>query len=163
MNSEAKIADLLLSIKAVQLNRRLPFFKASGLHFTTFINKHIIGSLHLNVINLTFNSLKEEKNRIFQEVKAICGVVFCFLLGIIVPNRMGMPYTQVKLKIINHRFEKQIEGACHSRLKAIFVEDFISTSKFYRKVLTILKLTDCNNFSLCSYSILVEMAKYRLD
>lgn len=142
MNSEAKIADLLLSIKAVQLNVTSPYTWASGIKSPVYCDNRIIWSFP-SARNYVINIMKEEIKKHFPEVQAICGVATGGIApGILVADRLGLPFSYVRPEKKNHGLGKQIEGEIHQELKTVVIEDLISTGK--SSILAINTLKDAN-------------------
>ncbi len=183
VESELKVAEFLLKIKAVQLNPDEPFTWASGWKSPIYCDNRKILSNHVIRTYVRQEMCKLIESQ-FASPDCIAGVATGGIpLGVLVAQEMGLPFVYVRSAAKDHGKKKLIEGDVEAGDKVIVIEDLISTGKSSLKAVKALRKEDCDvrgmvsiftygfdvakenfekaeckNFSLCSYDTLLQKA-----
>jgi len=125
----ALIAEYLLQIKAIKLNRTKPFVWASGLHSPIYCDNRISLS-YPKVRNYIRQQLVNQITEEFGTVDVIAGVATAGIpQGILTAQEMGLPFIYVRSSKKDHGLSNQIEGELREGQNVVVVEDLISTGK----------------------------------
>lgn len=126
-NSTAKqVAHWLLQINAIQLNPQNPFTWASGRLSPIYCDNRITLAYPeiREGIAKGFHALATE----FPTVEGISGVATAGIPhGLLLADRMKLPFSYVRSKAKEHGKQNQIEGRLEKGQKVLVVEDLIST------------------------------------
>jgi orotate phosphoribosyltransferase len=126
-DTAAKMASLLLQIKAVKLNPQHPFTWSSGWKSPIYCDNRLTLSFPeiRTFIKEQFASIIKEK---FPTAEIIAGVATAGIPhGVLVADHFEMPFCYVRSSAKGHGLENKIEGLILANQKAIVVEDLIST------------------------------------
>ena len=126
---KSETAELLLKLKAIKLQPNDPFTWASGWKSPIYCDNRIILSDIgcRNKITNYFSELIKEK---YKEVDVIAGVATGAIgIGILVAERLNLPFIYVRPEAKKHGRQNQIEGEVSKGKKIIVIEDLISTGK----------------------------------
>ncbi len=183
IDTETKIAEYLLQIKAIKLSPSQPFIWASGLKSPIYSDNRLSLS-HPAIrtdIKKALASLVKEK---FPNVQAIIGVATAGIApGALVADEMELPFGYVRSEPKKHGMGKQVEGDIKPGDRVVVIEDLVSTGKSSLQAIEALRdfgvevlgLTciftygfntakqnfenaNCPYFSLSNYSALVNVA-----
>ncbi|MEO6453826.1 MAG: orotate phosphoribosyltransferase [Ginsengibacter sp.] len=129
LTMQEEIAEFLLDIQAVKFRIEEPFFTwASGIKSPIYCDNRIINSkveVREAVVNAFTNIIK---NKFLEETDIIAGVATGGIpYGVLVADRLKLPFIYVRSERKKHGLEKQIEGAFKPGDKVILIEDHIST------------------------------------
>ncbi len=122
-----KTAELLLQIKAIQLNPETPFTWASGIQSPIYCD---------NLLALSYpavrNYLRQEFVRKIEDrygkPEVIAGVATGAIgMGILVAEAMGLPFIYIRPEAKGHGRKNQIEGKIEKGQNVVVIEDLIST------------------------------------
>jgi orotate phosphoribosyltransferase len=183
MNTARQIAKSLLQIKAIKLSPASPFTWASGWKSPIYCDnrKTLAYPAVRGQIAEAFVQLIKHK---YPDVEVIAGVATGAIAhGLLVAERLGLPFVYVRAKPKEHGLGNQIEGELQPNKKVVVVEDLISTGGSSLSALAALRSAQANvlgmvaiftygfetarqNFesaqceltTLCSYSELLEEA-----
>ncbi len=128
-NTAQKTAELLLQINAIKLNPKNPFTWASGWQSPIYCDNRITLSFPAirNFIRDEFAKNIEEK---FGRPDVIAGVATGAIgIGILVAEKMGLPFVYVRPEPKKHGRQNQIEGFLDKGQNVVVIEDLISTGK----------------------------------
>jgi orotate phosphoribosyltransferase len=126
-NSEKKIAEYLLQIKAIKLQPSNPFTWASGLKSPIYCdNRKTLSFPEVrSYIRDSFVLLIE---RLYPGTEIIAGVATGAIAhGALVAEKMGLPFIYVRSSAKEHGLGNQIEGYYEAGQKVVVIEDLIST------------------------------------
>ena len=126
---KSETAELLLKLKAIKLQPNDPFTWASGWKSPIYCdNRIILSDIYCrNKISNYFSELIKEK---YKEVDVIAGVATGAIgIGILVAERLNLPFIYVRPEAKKHGRQNQIEGEVSKGKKIIVIEDLISTGK----------------------------------
>lgn len=124
-----KTASSLLQINAIKLNIQNPFKWSSGWNSPIYCDNRICLS-YPKVRDFLVNSIAEEIKKKTAENFIIAGVATGAIgIGILVANKLNVPFIYVRPEQKKHGRENQIEGNLKKDEKVIVIEDLISTGK----------------------------------
>ncbi len=127
--TEQKIAEFLLQIKAIKLQPNKPFTWASGLKSPIYCDNRITLSYPSirTYIRQNLSALIQEE---FGSVGLIAGVATAGIpQGVLVAQDMGLPFAYVRAQAKEHGTGSLIEGEVYPGQRIVVVEDLISTGK----------------------------------
>lgn len=142
-NSETKIAVSLLQIKAIKLQPSNPFTWASGWKSPIYCDnrKTLSYPAIRSFICDSFVDLIKAK---YPEVEVIAGVATGAIAhGMLVADRMNLPFIYVRSSAKEHGLGNQIEGFYQPGQKVVVVEDLISTGGSSLKAVKALREAGC--------------------
>lgn len=121
------IASTLLDIQAIKLSPEAPFTWASGWKSPIYCDNRMLLSYPeaREKVALTMSRFIREK---YPNVQLIAGVATGAIgMGMLVADRLGLPFVYVRPEPKKHGRQNQIEGFLRSEQKVVVVEDLIST------------------------------------
>ena len=122
-------AKNLLQINAIKLNLENPFTWASGLRSPIYCDNRRIWSFP-GIRDLIADSLVTAINSHYPGAELIAGVATGAIApGVLVAQRMRLPFVYVRATPKAHGLGAQIEGYAPKRSRTVVVEDLISTAK----------------------------------
>lgn len=177
------LAEKLLQINAIKLNVENPFSWASGLRAPIYCDNRRILSFP-NIRNWVADRFVDLIQEEYADVELVAGVATgAIAIGVLVAERMGLPFVYVRSKPKEHGLASQVEGYVESGQSTVIIEDLVSTAKsslqayhaLREKGLRILGMVSiftydlniavknlenagCNLFSLSNYDALLETA-----
>jgi len=124
-----KTASSLLQINAIKLNIQNPFKWSSGWNSPIYCDNRICLS-YPKVRDFLANSIAEVIKKKTTENFIIAGVATGAIgIGMLVANKLNVPFIYVRPEQKKHGRENQIEGSLKKDEKVIVIEDLISTGK----------------------------------
>ena len=122
------IAANLLKIDAIKLNVASPFTWASGLQSPIYCdNRRILSYPALR--SLVADRLADMVRDSYPHAEMVAGVATgAIAIGVLVAERLGLPFVYVRSKPKSHGLGAQVEGAPGTGQKTLVVEDLISTA-----------------------------------
>jgi orotate phosphoribosyltransferase len=133
------IAQQLLAIKAVKLSPSKPFIWASGAESPIYCDNRITLS-YPEVRNAICNGFVAKIKELYPQAEAIAGVATGGIAhGMLVADRLGLPFVYVRDKPKGHGRENTVEGFLEKGCKVIVIEDLISTGGSSLKAVDALK------------------------
>lgn len=139
-----KTAELLLQINAIKLNSKTPFTWASGWKSPIYCDNRITLSFPAirNYIRDEFARNIEDK---FGKPDVIAGVATGAIgIGILVAEKLGVPFVYVRPEPKKHGRQNQIEGFLQKGQSVVVVEDLISTGKSSLQAVEALREAEAN-------------------
>tara|TARA_B100001250_G_scaffold103406_1_gene87173 strand:+ start:1890 stop:2531 length:642 start_codon:yes stop_codon:yes gene_type:complete len=122
-------AKLLLQINAIILQPNNPFKWAAGWNSPIYCDNRKTLS-HPQIRNYIRNKLTETIDHHYKEIDVIAGVATAGIPhGVLVAERLGLPFIYVRAKAKEHGKQNQIEGSFKKGQSVILVEDLISSGK----------------------------------
>jgi orotate phosphoribosyltransferase len=182
MKTEILIAKKLLQIKAIKLNPQNPFTWASGIKSPIYCDNRLTLS-YPEVRKLIKNKFCDLINNL-EKPDMIAGVATAGIPhGALIADALELPFSYVRAAAKTHGRQNHIEGEILPNSKIIVVEDLISTGGSSLEAVEILRTeghqvicvvaifdyefekakenfrnSDCNYFTLSSYSYLINEA-----
>ena len=183
IESELKVAEFLLKIKAVQLNPEDPFNWASGWKSPIYCDNRKILSHH-SIRTYVRQEMVKKVEQEFSTPDCIAGVATGVIpLGVLVAQELGLPFIYVRSKAKEHGAQRRIEGELAPGAKVIVIEDLISTGNSSLSAVEALKdegadvrglvavfdygfeiakknfsAAECRYYTLCNYEVLLQQA-----
>jgi orotate phosphoribosyltransferase len=137
------VAELLLQIKAIQLNTENPFVWASGIESPIYCDNRLILSdvqARTRVIESMAAIVDEQE----VDLDYVAGVATAGIAhGALLANQLGLPFAYVRSKPKGHGRQNQIEGFIPPGAKVLLIEDLISTGGSSLKAVEALRKADC--------------------
>ena len=121
------IASTLLDIQAIKLSPEAPFTWASGWKSPIYCDNRMLLSYPeaREKVALTMSRFIREK---YPNVQLIAGVATGAIgMGMLVADRLGLPFVYVRPEPKKHGRGNQIEGSFTEGEKTVVIEDLIST------------------------------------
>ncbi|HEY1024921.1 MAG TPA: orotate phosphoribosyltransferase [Sphingobacteriaceae bacterium] len=181
--TEEKVAEFLLQIKAIKLQPNNPFTWASGWKSPIYCDNRVTLSYPSirTYIRQNLSALIQEE---YGSVGLIAGVATAGIpQGVLVAQDLGLPFAYVRSKPKDHGRGNLIEGEIFEGQRVVVVEDLISTGKSSLQAVEALREAGCDvaglvaifsygfdaaeeNFkaakcrfsTLCNYSSLIDYA-----
>ena len=128
MTTAEKIADILLSIKAVTINTKQPYRYTSGLLSPVYSDMRLLVSYpaqRRKVIKAWIDLINQQGKFNLVAATATAGIPH----GAWISDKMDLPMVYVRGSAKEHGKKNQIEGLANKGQKAVIVEDLISTAK----------------------------------
>jgi len=124
-----KTAELLLQINAIKLKPENPFTWASGWKSPIYCDNRIILSYPL-IRNYIREEMSRQIESLYGKPDIIAGVATGAIgMGILVAERLGLPFVYVRPEAKSHGRQNQIEGQWEEGKSVVVIEDLISTGK----------------------------------
>ena len=129
MPHSSRIAEYLLSIKAVKLSVDPPFTWTSGLKSPIYCDNRMIYS-HPEARDFVVSALVSRIKTLHIPADVIAGTATAAIgWAALVADRMKLPFVYVRAKPKEHGAKKLIEGDLKPNQHVVVVEDLISTAK----------------------------------
>ncbi len=142
------IASDLLQINAIKLNPANPFTWASGWKSPIYCDNRKTLSFPA-VRNAVCNGFVELIKRQYPDVEIIAGVATGAIAhGMLVADRMDLPFIYVRSAPKAHGLSNQIEGDYKPGQRVVVIEDLISTGMSSLAAVEALKAAGCNVLGL---------------
>ena len=143
-NSEKKIAQLLLQNKAIKLNPAKPFQWSSGWKSPIYCDNRKTLS-YPDVRDFIRDEFIAVIKKHFKDVEGIAGVATGAIAhGVLVADRMHLPFLYVRSSAKSHGMKNQIEGVPRPGQRIVVVEDLISTGSSSLNAVEALRNEGCN-------------------
>ncbi len=127
--TEQKVAEFLLQIKAIKLQPANPFTWASGWKSPIYCDNRITLS-HPTIRTYIRQQLSELVQDKFGSAGCIAGVATAGIpQGVLVAQELGLPFIYVRAKPKDHGTGNLIEGDVLPGRRVVVIEDLISTGK----------------------------------
>jgi len=142
-NSEKKVAHLLLQNKAIKLNPAKPFQWSSGWKSPIYCDNRKTLS-YPDVRDFIRDEFIAIIKKNFKDVEGIAGVATGAIAhGVLVADRMNLPFLYVRSSAKSHGMENLIEGAPGPGQRIVVIEDLISTGGSSLKAVEALRNEGC--------------------
>jgi orotate phosphoribosyltransferase len=124
-----KTVSSLLEVNAIKLQPNNPFTWASGWKSPIYCDNRIILS-YKEVRDFIASTMAEQVKKSYGNPDAIAGVATGAIgIGMLVADRLGLPFIYVRPEAKSHGRQNQIEGSIESGKSVVVIEDLISTGK----------------------------------
>ena len=140
---EKIFAKKLLEVKAIKLQPEAPFTWASGWKSPFYCDnrKTLAFPALRSFVKLELARLVAEK---YPEAEAVAGVATgAIAQGALVADALGLPFAYVRSKPKDHGLTNLIEGDLKAGMKAVVIEDLISTGGSSLKAVEALRAHGC--------------------
>ena len=180
--------DFLTQINAIKLNTKNPFTWTSGIKSPIYCDNRLVLS-YPKIREFIAISMSQIINNKYGNNISVVGVATgAIAIGIMIAERLNLPYAYVRPEPKGHGLKNQIEGNINKNSNVLVIEDLISTGKSSLNAINALKSNGYNvvgmlsifsyNFefankkfvsekiiinSLADYNTLVEIIQYSGD
>ncbi|RME92373.1 MAG: orotate phosphoribosyltransferase [Bacteroidetes bacterium] len=135
---EHTVAQQLLQIKAIKLNPQNPFIWASGRRSPIYCDNRVVLS-HPIVRSYVLDQLVAS-SRDFEPFDGVAGVATAGIAhGVLLADRLGLPFIYVRSKAKAHGRQNQIEGELQAGANYLIIEDLVSTGGSSLQAVTALR------------------------
>ena len=150
LDSQLKVAEFLLKIKAVQLQPTEPFTWASGWKSPIYCDNRRILS-HPSVRTFVRQTMVKAIEDKFAKPDVIAGVATGGIaMGALVAQELGLPFIYVRSSAKGHGMQNMIEGEYLEGQTVVVIEDLISTGGSSLKAVDALREAKMNVKGLVS-------------
>jgi orotate phosphoribosyltransferase len=126
-DTATQIAEFLLGIKALRLSPEVPYTWASGWRSPVYCDNRLTLS-YPDIRNAIADAFVAQIKSLPVPPQAIAGVATAGLPhGVLVADRLGLPFLYVRSKPKGHGLGNQIEGRLEAGTRVVVIEDLIST------------------------------------
>ncbi|PCJ64138.1 MAG: orotate phosphoribosyltransferase [Bacteroidetes bacterium] len=144
VNSEAKIAKILLETNAIKLSPDNPFKWSSGWNSPIYCDNRTVlsyASHRADIKRMLSTQIAEQ----FKGVDTIIGVATAGIaMGALVADEMELSYAYCRPEPKAHGLKRQLEGKVDKNAKIVVLEDLISTGGSSLKVVEYLRAEGYN-------------------
>ena len=138
-----KVAEFLLQIKAIKLNKATPFQWASGWYSPIYCDNRKTLSypkVRTYIRQEYVNSIQEH----FGQVDVIAGVATGGIAqGALIAQELELPFVYVRSSTKGHGLQNMIEGDIQPGQRVVVIEDLISTGMSSLKAVEALRNAGC--------------------
>ena len=129
LTTSSKIANYLLQIKAIKLETEKPFQWSSGIYSPIYCDNRIVLSFP-KIRKLVCDCFVEIIKEKYNDTELVAGVATGGIgMGMLIAEKLDLPFVYVRHQAKKHGRKNQIEGLIKKNIKAIVIEDLISTGK----------------------------------
>ncbi len=164
VTTSSKIANYLLQIKAIKLETEKPFQWSSGIYSPIYCDNRIVLSFP-KIRKLVCDCFVEIIKKKYNDTELVAGVATGGIgMGMLIAEKLDLPFVYVRPQAKKHGRKNQIEGLIKKNIKAIVIEDLISTGKSSLNAVDALKKEKVNVIGLISlFSYELEDAKKNIS
>ena len=164
LTTSSKIANYLLQIKAIKLETEKPFQWSSGIYSPIYCDNRIVLS-YPKIRKLVCDCFVEIIKKKYTDTELVAGVATGGIgIGMLIAEKLDLPFVYVRPQAKKHGRKNQIEGLIKKNIKAIVIEDLISTGKSSLNAVDALKKEKVNVIGLISlFSYELEDAKKNIS
>ena len=164
LTTSSKIANYLLQIKAIKLETEKPFQWSSGIYSPIYCDNRIVLSFP-KIRKLVCDCFVEIIKKKYTDSQLVAGVATGGIgMGMLIAEKLDLPFVYVRPQAKKHGRKNQIEGLIKKNIKAIVIEDLISTGKSSLNAVDALKKEKVNVIGLISlFSYELEDAKKNIS
>ena len=150
LTTSSKIANYLLQIKAIKLETEKPFQWSSGIYSPIYCDNRIVLSFP-KIRKLICDCFVEIIKKKYSDTELVAGVATGGIgMGMLIAEKLDLPFVYVRPQAKKHGRKNQIEGLIEKNIKAIVIEDLISTGKSSLNAVDALKKEKVNVIGLIS-------------
>ena len=164
LTTSSKIANYLLQIKAIKLETEKPFQWSSGIYSPIYCDNRIVLSFP-KIRKLVCDCFVEIIKKKYTDTELVAGVATGGIgIGMLIAEKLDLPFVYVRPQAKKHGRKNQIEGLIKKNIRAIVIEDLISTGKSSLNAVDALKKEKVNVIGLISlFSYELEVAKKNIS
>lgn len=144
------IAHCLLDLGSITFNVQNPYKWVSGIYSPVYCDNRKINS-DVNIRNIVVDEFVNLIEKDFPNVNIIAGVATGGIpIGILIADRMGLPFVYVRQEPKKHGLMQQVEGVFEVGDNIVLIEDHVSTGKSSLKAIKGIRNAGLNLLSLIS-------------
>jgi len=142
--------DFLTQINAIKLNTKNPFTWTSGIKSPIYCDNRLVLS-YPKIREFIANSMSQIIKKKYGNDISIVGVATgAIAIGIMIAERLNLPYAYVRPEPKGHGLKNQIEGNINKNSNVLVIEDLISTGKSSLNAINALKSNGYNVIGMLS-------------
>ena len=142
--------DFLTQINAIKLNTKNPFTWTSGIKSPIYCDNRLVLS-YPKIREFIANSMSQIIKKKYGNDISIVGVATgAIAIGIMIAERLNLPYAYVRPEPKGHGLKNQIEGNINKNSNVLVIEDLISTGKSSLTAINALKSNGYNVIGMLS-------------
>jgi len=142
--------DFLTQINAIKLNTKNPFTWTSGIKSPIYCDNRLVLS-YPKIREFIANSMSQIIKKKYGNDISIVGVATgAIAIGIMIAERLNLPYAYVRPEPKGHGLKNQIEGNINKNSNVLVIEDLISTGKSSLNAIYALKSNGYNIVGMLS-------------
>ena len=142
--------DFLTQINAIKLNTKNPFTWTSGIKSPIYCDNRLVLS-YPKIREFIANSMSQIIKKKYGNDISIVGVATgAIAIGIMIAERLNLPYAYVRPEPKGHGLKNQIEGKINKNSNVLVIEDLISTGKSSLNAINALKSEGYNVVGMLS-------------
>jgi len=142
--------DFLTQINAIKLNTKNPFTWTSGIKSPIYCDNRLVLS-YPRIREFIANSMSQIiKNKYGNDISIVGVATGAIAIGIMIAERLNLPYAYVRPEPKGHGLKNQIEGNIDKNSNVLVIEDLISTGKSSLTAINALKSNGYNVIGMLS-------------
>ena len=142
--------DFLTQINAIKLNTKKPFTWTSGIKSPIYCDNRLVLS-YPKIREFIANSMSQIiKNKYGNDISIVGVATGAIAIGIMIAERLNLPYAYVRPEPKGHGLKNQIEGNINKNSNVLVIEDLISTGKSSLNAINALKSNGYNVVGMLS-------------
>ena len=142
--------DFLTQINAIKLNTKNPFTWTSGIKSPIYCDNRLVLS-YPKIREFIANSMSQIiKNKYGTDISIVGVATGAIAIGIMIAERLNLPYAYVRPEPKGHGLKNQIEGNINKNSNVLVIEDLISTGKSSLSAVNALKSDGYNVIGMLS-------------
>ena len=158
--------NFLTQINAIKLNTKNPFTWTSGIKSPIYCDNRLVLS-YPKIRDFIADSMSQIIKNKYGDDISIAGVATgAIAMGIMIAERLNLPYAYVRPEPKGHGLKNQIEGKIDKNSSVIVIEDLISTGKSSLNAINALKSDGYNvmgMLSIFSYNFEFANKKFKSE
>ena len=156
--------NFLTQINAIKLNTKNPFTWTSGIKSPIYCDNRLVLS-YPKIRDFIADSMSQIIKNKYGDDISIAGVATgAIAMGIMIAERLNLPYSYVRPEPKGHGLKNQIEGNIDKNSSVVVIEDLISTGKSSLNAINALKSDGYNVMGMLSiFSYNFEFANKKFD
>ena len=156
--------DFLTQINAIKLNTKNPFTWTSGIKSPIYCDNRLVLS-YPKIREFIANSMSQIiKNKYGNDISVVGVATGAIAIGIMIAERLNLPYAYVRPEPKDHGLKNQIEGNINKNSNVLVIEDLISTGKSSLNAINALKSNGYNVIGMLSiFSYNFEFANKKFN
>ena len=142
--------NFLTQINAIKLNTKNPFTWTSGIKSPIYCDNRLVLS-YPKIRDFIADSMSQIIKNKYGDDISIAGVATgAIAMGIMIAERLNLPYAYVRPEPKGHGLKNQIEGNIDKNSSVVVIEDLISTGKSSLNAINALKSDGYNVMGMLS-------------
>ena len=142
--------DFLTQINAIKLNTKNPFTWTSGIKSPIYCDNRLVLSYPKIREFIAISMSQIIKNKYGNNISVVGVATGAIAIGIMIAERLNLPYAYVRPEPKGHGLKNQIEGKINKNSNVLVIEDLISTGKSSLNAINALKSDGYNVVGMLS-------------
>ena len=142
--------DFLTQINEIKLNTKNPFTWTSGIKSPIYCDNRLVLSYPKIREFIAISMSQITKNKYGNNISVVGVATGAIAIGIMIAERLNLPYAYVRPEPKGHGLKNQIEGKINKNSNVLVIEDLISTGKSSLNAINALKSEGYNVVGMLS-------------